>query len=75
MNILQQYKKARAESGYREIIDVTASVEVGETFEFGGYSWQQVGEVVNLVRGKTVYGSAKIISIDAGGFKTAKRTS
>jgi hypothetical protein len=78
MNILEQYKKAVAERGNSGPVEIVTHVQlkIGETFEFGGYSWQRVGEKVGLVIGHnaTPYGYAEIVSIDAHGFKTAKRT-
>jgi hypothetical protein len=72
MNILQQYKQAVAKRGGSTIVEIqTGPLEIGDTFEFGGYSWQRVGEVVRISYDN---GYAKIISIDAGGFKTARRT-
>lgn len=79
MNILEQYKQAVAKRGGRTMYGVTThgELEIGEEFEFGGASWQKVGDTVELCNGSTFsagYGYAKIISIDAGGFKTARRT-
>jgi hypothetical protein len=76
MNILQQYKKAVAERG-RTMYAVTTfrELEIGKEFQFGGATWQRVGDTVSLhcPSSSPVYGYAEIIKIDAGGFKTARR--
>jgi hypothetical protein len=78
MNILQQYQKAMKERGGAMYDTIThGELEIGEEFEFGGASWQRVGDTVSLRNGRhssPIYGYAKIIRIDSGGFKTAKRT-
>jgi hypothetical protein len=78
VNILQQYKKAVAERRHTMYAVTTLrELRVGEEFEFGGASWQRVGDTVSLRSRHAygpVYGYAQIIKIDAGGFKTARRT-
>jgi hypothetical protein len=77
VNILQQYKKAIAERGHTMYAVTTLyELEIGKEFEFGGATWQRVGDTVSLHSRHTygpVYGYAQIIKIDAGGFKTARR--
>jgi len=80
MNILEQYKKAVKErGGSSSLYDVaTGTIQIGEEFEFPGASWQRVGEKVSLHHGWTsapIYGYARIVRIDAYGFKTARRIS
>jgi hypothetical protein len=71
MNILQQYKQAVAARGGNTTIEIkTGPLAIGDTFKFGGYEWQRVGEIVRISHDN---GYARIISIDAGGFKTARR--
>ena len=77
MNILQKYQKAVAERGRIAMYDVRTlfKLKIGEEFGFAGESWQRVGDTVSIhYHGSSTYGYAKIIRIDAGGFKTAKRT-
>jgi hypothetical protein len=73
MNILQQYQKAVRERGHRGtrgMMEVEAYVKVGEKFVYAGYDREKVGDTISIKSG----GFAKIISIDAQGFKTARRT-
>jgi hypothetical protein len=80
VNILQQYRAAVARRGSAEPYSVATHgiVAIGEEFVFGGASWQILGEKITLHRARTstpVYGYAKIIKIDANGFKIARRVS
>ena len=76
MNILQQYKKAVTERGGSGPVEIKTQgrIQVGGTFEFGGYFSQRVGDRVVLSDGRTQYGYAEIISVDPYGFKMARRT-
>ena len=70
MNILQLYQQAIAKRGGSAMVEIqTGKIEIGDTFEFGGYDWQRVGETVRIRNGY-----AEIIEIDAQGFKKARRT-